>query len=328
MKQPANLTKMPLFLYACTNRGNAYCLFKTASFSLLILFFAFCSGSQKKDDPVPQEKKTETEISESFKGDENSPKISDDKNSFTESEIDDELAFSAEDTALGKEDPSASEEAENQLASEKAEDDSEKIRLEEEQKELERLRLEREKQKEEEEHLRIQKEQEELERLRLEKELAEKRKREREERLNRNDPERNMFFRKEVKGKMGDTLRIHAPEGSEVLIAKNDNFMHFYGGVKLQEKNLKVIPVNGEIEDLTEILQNQKGSYVILLQIPDKNDQKKHLYLLEVAQQGKQILRILNIYSDGRDLLLVDAEDKKDHRFFYRWSVDRILIVR
>ena len=193
--------------------------------------------------------------------------------------------------------------------------EAEKMKLEAEMREKERIRLEQEKQ--------------ELENLRIQKELEEKRKREREERLNRNDPERNMFFRKEVRSQMGDVLKIIAPSGAGVFLVKNKNFTRFYGGVsprRMKFDNLH--SVSPETSDLTEILQNQKGSFMILLKIPDKKSGESVFYLPEMPAAKRRTIRVVNIYSDGRDLLLVDGEDKKENRFFYRWAVNRILVEK
>ena len=178
---------------------------------------------------------------------------------------------------------------------------------------------------------RIQKEKEELERLRLLKEQEEKEKREREERLNRNDPERNMFFRKEVKNELGSIMHVTAPPGSQVYILKNNNFMKYYGGVDLKEvRSEHAFSVPEDSLDITEILQKSKGSFVIAVQYAksSKSGVKSNLLLAETKSPARKIIRILNIYSDGRDLLLVDGEDKKNIKLFYRWSVDRIILDR
>lgn len=167
--------------------------------------------------------------------------------------------------------------------------------------------------------------------------VEEKKRREREERIARVDPERMFFFRKDNEKKMPATLYLTIPEGYTLKLYDLRSSLLTHGYPDWTSKNLPLrgsggVSINlhsGQSQSSSssgtpvplkpEEALNIKEGYHLLLLESQKGDERSLL----TFNAGGKVYYITGIYTDGYDYVRVDAESAADDighvPEFFRW---------
>lgn len=167
--------------------------------------------------------------------------------------------------------------------------------------------------------------------------IQDHRRRMREDRLNREDPDRNFFWRRESAEKFGKILRLIFPAGKRIALFRNPNSLQFqgFGGFV---HNFRPELGRGELiapaeRNLTSLILHENG-FFILLTLPDSPGTvqpvvRENNYDLLRTRINGELFHIIGIYSDGEDLIRIEAEKEirsGESGDYYIWEVDTVVL--
>ncbi len=150
------------------------------------------------------------------------------------------------------------------------------------------------------------------------------------------DPDLDSFWRKEQIARFGRQLILTIPLGRRVMLYRSRDPLQFHGRRAHMHRRVPRVkagrPAPRDKVDVTSLLNRRKGHFIFLSvpEEPGSVNLKGDVELLSTVING-ETYDIVNIYSDGVDILLVEMELRgrggMAGRFFH-WSVDRIYLER
>ncbi|MCB1327194.1 MAG: hypothetical protein H7A21_00635 [Spirochaetales bacterium] len=130
---------------------------------------------------------------------------------------------------------------------------------------------------------------------------------------------RDSFWISRQQALVGDELQIHVPSTHRAILFRNDNALQFHGSYAFSSRLSPALSrpflTAPDMEDLTELLLDSRGNYVVLL-VPEAYSNRARTeiqnryvpYILATTQIGERTYAIINIESDGDELLRVELE--------------------
>lgn len=163
------------------------------------------------------------------------------------------------------------------------------------------------------------------------------RRKERAQRIEKEDPERQFFWRREFAEKFGRELTLILPQHRRILLCRQTNaaqFQGFAGIIHPLRPNFAEMVEITEDAEIQDLLTSKQGNWILLAVdstragLPALTDSN---FAPLRARLNGDYHYIINIYSNGRDYLRVEAEREVrpgQSGDYFVWDVDSIRLQR